>query len=285
VFFEFSQSVFVGYHNIILIHVVHYTIFFEFRKLADNDILRADSMHEASKRFLPLVITLAVIAVVGVFVFRVVLIYNKIQSGEINSSLDLGFGDSITTSPRLAQISNGVNPDEFQSVETTDDPSIGDADSKLTIVEFIDYGCEFCREASFSVRTLTMTYADRVRYIVRDFPVTELHPNAQIAAEASECAWAQDEEKFWAYHDILFQNQTDLSRPALREYARTVGLDVPAFDQCLASGKYRQEVLKDFEDGVGAGVVGTPTFFFNDQKVSGAIPSDTFREIIEAYLR
>lgn len=242
-------------------------------------------MAEAPKHIIPFIITLVVVAVLGVFVFRVVSIYNKIQSGEINSSLDLTFGDSVTTSPRLAQISNGIEADGLVDVATQDDPAIGNPDSKLTIVEFVDYGCRFSRDASFSIRAITMTYADRVRYIIRDFPVAELHPNAQMAAEAGECARAQDEDKFWAYHDILFQNQDDLSRSALREYARSVGLNTSTFDQCLASGRYRQEVLQDFEDGLNAGVAGTPTFFFNGQKVSGAIPLDTLREIIEAYLK
>ena len=241
-------------------------------------------MENNSRHIVPFIITLIVVLVLGGFVWRIISVYNKIQSGDISSSVDLTFGDSLTTSPRLNQIANGFENENFANVATDDDPSLGNPDAKLTIVEFADFGCPYCREASYSIRALTLTYADRVNYILRDFPITELHPNAQMAAEAGECAREQDEDKFWAYHDKLYQNQNDFSRAGLREYARSVGLNVSDFDQCLASGRYRQEVLGDFEDGLAAGVVGTPTFFFNGQKVAGAIPLDTLQSIVDAFL-
>lgn len=233
---------------------------------------------------LPLLVTLLVLGGLGAFVWRVVSIYGGIERGEITSSLDLTFQDSLTTSPRLSQIVRQTDPLLAQDVVTEDDPALGNPDATLTIVEFADFGCPFSREASFAIRSLALTYADRIRYIYRDFPITEVHPEAQMAAEAGECAREEGDDKFWAYHDTLYQNQNDLTRPALREYARAVGLNVSKFDQCLASGRYRFEVSTDFQDGIDAGVIGTPTFFFNGQKVSGAIPLETLRLIVDAYL-
>jgi len=242
-------------------------------------------MNERSRHFLPLVVTLVVLGVIGMFLLRVVRVYNGIQRGETENTFNTNFQNALTTSSRLAQIVESTDPLIVMDVATDDDPSIGEPDAKLTIVEFADFGCPYSREASFSIRALALTYADRIQFIYRDFPITELHPDAQMVAEAGECAREQSDQKFWAYHDILYQNQQDLTRPALREYARSVGLDVSKFDQCLASGRYRSEVLNDFQDGVDAGVVGTPTFFFNGQRVAGAIPIETLRLIIDAYLK
>ena len=243
-------------------------------------------MNDRSRHLAPLIITLVILGVLSVFIWCVAMVYTGIQSGDIQSSSDINLtsGEAITTSPRLAQIVRSVDPEQAMDVATDDDPSIGNPDAKLTIVEFADFGCPFSREASFSIRALALTYADRIEYIYRDFPITDSHPEAQMAAEAGECAREQDEDKFWAYHDTLYQNQDDLARSSLREYARAVGLNVSKFDQCLASGRYRQEVLEDFQDGVEAGVVGTPTFFFNGQRVAGAIPLETLRLIVDAYL-
>lgn len=241
-------------------------------------------MTHRTHRFLPLVVTLIALGLLGAFVWRIVGIYSGIQRGEIKSALDLTFQDSLTTSPRLAQIVQRTDPVQAQEVVSEDDPSLGNPEALLTIVEFADFGCPYSREASFAIRALSLAYADRVRYIYRDFPITEIHPDAQMAAEAGECARVEGDDKFWAYHDTLYQNQNDLTRPALREYARAVGLNVPKFDQCLASGRYRSEVTADIQDGIDAGVIGTPTFFFNGQKVSGAIPLETLRLITDVYL-
>ncbi|KKW44388.1 MAG: DSBA oxidoreductase [Parcubacteria group bacterium GW2011_GWA2_56_7] len=238
-------------------------------------------MSDASLRSLvPLALTLAVLAVVGVFVARVLVLYNVVQKEGVLPS-DLGT-DSITISPRLAATIARPNPNDVFDVVSDDDPSIGNAEAKLTIVEFADFGCPFSREASFAIRALALTYGDRIRYIYRDFPIPELHPDAQAAAEAGECA--DDQGKFWAYHDMLFQNQNDLSRPALRQYAASVGLNLAKFDQCMAGGRHRAEVLEDYQAGIDAQVFGTPTFFFNGQPVSGAIPLKDLQTLIEAFL-
>lgn len=229
-------------------------------------------------RYLSVIVTVLIIALVGIFVGRVVVLSNKIERGEL---VPLTPGN-MTISPRLSRVIASGDGEEIYDVASKDDPSIGPADAELTIVEFADFGCPYSEEASSAIRALSLTYGDRIRYVYRDFPITDLHPDAALAAEASGCA--NDQKKFWAFHDMLYQNQDDLSRASLREYARSVGLDVPRFDQCVFAGTHRNEVLADMQDGIDAGVVGTPTFFFNGRRVEGAIPLKTLEQIVDAFL-
>ncbi len=231
------------------------------------------------RRYLSLIITVLLLTLAGIFVGRVVWLSNKIQRGELLPTAP----GKIMLSPRLARSVTSSDAETIYSVASNDDPALGPKEAELTIVEFADFGCPYSREASTSIRALALTYGDRVRYIYRDFPISELHPDAVLAAEAGGCANAQG--KFWAFHDMMFQNQSDLSRGALREYARSIGMDVPRLDQCLSVGTYRNEVLSDIQDGMDAGVVGTPTFFFNGRRVEGVLPLETFRQIIEAFLQ
>ena len=168
-------------------------------------------------------------------------------------------------------------------VRVDGDPATGPPDAPVTIVEFSDFQCPYCQ--AFSQQTLPLilsTYRDRVRYVFRDFPIASIHPQAQKAAEAAECAFEQG--RFWEYHDRLFLHQGALSLADLKTHARAVGLDGQAFERCLESGKYAHEVQKDLEDGLTSGVTGTPTFFINGVKVEGAQPFSVFQAVIEREL-
>ena len=157
-----------------------------------------------------------------------------------------------------------------------DDPSWGPVDAPVTIIEFSDYQCPYCKR--FHDETLPQIqaiYEGQVRFVYRDFPLTSIHPHAQKAAEASECA--DDQGRFWDYHDLLWTNQQDLDVASLKAYAGELGLDTATFDDCLESGKNAQEVQKDYSDGVSYGVQGTPSFFINDVKVQGAQPFSVIR--------
>ena len=118
--------------------------------------------------------------------------------------------------------------------------------------------------------------------MVRDFPLSSIHPFAQKASEATECA--DDQDKFWEYHDRVFENQAAMTVEDLKGYAQEMGLDTGEFNECLDSGKYEQEVLQDMQDGRAAGVSGTPAFFINGQLVSGAQPFTVFQQIIDELL-
>jgi protein-disulfide isomerase len=176
-----------------------------------------------------------------------------------------------------------------------DDPSFGPEGAAVTIIEFSDFQCPFCKR--FREETLDQirqTYEGRVRFVYRDFPLSSIHAWAQMGAEAGECA--DDQDQFWAYHDLMLANQTALNQQlqaegidgvsgTFKSYAGQLGLDTGAFSDCLDSGKYQQEVQKDYTDGIAAGVTGTPGFFINGVEVKGAQPFSAFQGAIEAALQ
>src|SRR5262245_9620297 len=161
--------------------------------------------------------------------------------------------------PRAAQAPSA--PPSRVRTSIADAPSLGRPDAPVTLVEFSDYQCPFCQQ--FFVTTfpgLKKDYIDtgKVRYVFRDYPLDQIHPQARKAAEAAHCAG--DQGKYWEMHDLLFKNQRALTGPQLAEHARTVGLEPNAFGGCLSSGKYADRVSKGLEDGLAAGVQGTPSF-------------------------
>ncbi len=169
-------------------------------------------------------------------------------------------------------------------VNVSYDPSRvkGSSDAPVTIVEFSDFQCPYCQRASLSLGPLLEKYKGKVRLAFRDFPLEELHPQAEVAALASRCAAEQG--KFWEYHDMLFVNQTQLSAPDLKKYASTAALDQAKFDSCLDGRKYASQIDADVTAGRTAGVAGTPSFFINGVFLTGAQPNSAFEELIDQEL-
>jgi protein-disulfide isomerase len=139
--------------------------------------------------------------------------------------------------------------------------SRGDVSSPVTVVEFTDFQCSACGGMYPIAEDVLKAYGTRVHFVMRNFPLTSVHPNAYSAAQAAEAAKAQG--KFWEYIDLLFRNQNTLDRDSLKKYASQVGLDRKQFDAEFDSGKYEAVVRHDMEDGDGFGVEATPTFFIN----------------------
>jgi len=165
-----------------------------------------------------------------------------------------------------------------------DDPSQGSKDASVTIIEFSDFECPYCaRFYSQTMPQIRMNYidTDKVKFVYRDFPL-DFHQYAKKAAEAAECA--DEQGKFWEFHDKLYENQNALDNESLKQYAKDMGLKTDQFNTCLDSGKMTQEVLKDLEDGSSYGVTGTPTLFINGIKVVGAQPYEVFQKIIDQEL-
>ncbi len=158
----------------------------------------------------------------------------------------------------------------------------GNPDAPVTIVEFADYQCRFCKEVQETLKTIMTEYRGKVRLGFRDFPLRQVHPQAELAAEASRCAG--DQSKFWEYHDLLFVNQARLDKAGLMDNARSAGLDVPRFAACLASGDFKPFIENDLQLGTAAGVSGTPAFYINGVLLSGAQPRSAFEKIIDAEL-
>jgi len=182
-------------------------------------------------------------------------------------------------------------------ISLDNDPIRGDPNAPITIVEFSDFQCPFC--ARFHVQTLPLIIEEyieegKVNLVYRDFPIQSIHPNALPAAVAAECA--NEQGRYWEYHDMLFEKQNGWNRldsntaiSTFSQYATDVGLEQQQFDSCLGSGKYLEEVQGDLSDGRDYGISGTPGFFIgNDEigfvKLSGAQPFDSFKKIIDAQL-
>jgi protein-disulfide isomerase len=159
----------------------------------------------------------------------------------------------------------------------------GNKDAKVKIVEYSDFQCPFCERAYPILKQVIKDYGDKISFEYKHFPLSSIHPFAQKAAEASECAAEQG--KFWQFHDKDYENQQNLSLPALKEWAGEIGLNTATFNSCLDSGKYAGKVQVDLQAGQKLGVNGTPTTFINGQSVVGAQPYEAFKTIIDAELK
>ncbi len=161
-------------------------------------------------------------------------------------------------------------------------PSRGPQDAAVTIVEFSDYQCPFCKRAEPTVEQIAQRYPAQVRIVYRHFPLDNIHPEARGASEAAACA--EDQGKFWEYHAQVFESSPKLEKGALRQAAEKVKLDLASFDQCVGERRHQAKVEKDLEAGRAAGVSGTPAFFVNGIPLSGAQPVEKFVELIEREL-
>ena len=167
---------------------------------------------------------------------------------------------------------------------------MGSPDATVTIVEFTDFQCPFCQR--YTQQTLPQIKEDyvatgKVRYVLKHFPLTRIHPQAVPAAIASECAGEQG--KFWEMHDKLFDEQqqwsgNDDANSIFKGFAKDLGLDEEAFDECITAERYKDKVMANQEEGIAAGVQGTPAFFINGQFISGAQPYEVFKQIIDQAL-
>src|SRR5712691_693049 len=158
-------------------------------------------------------------------------------------------------------------------------PFRGSSAAPVTIVEFTDFQCPFCKRVQTTLEQVQSRYGEKVTVVHRDFPIDTLHPQARKAHEAARCA--NEQGKFWAYHDVLYANAPKAKPEQLKAYAQDVGLDLPAFEHCLDSGKYQAAVQQDVEEGGRFGVTGTPVFFINGRLLSGAQPLESFTRVIE----
>ena len=195
-------------------------------------------------------------------------------------------------------------PSKTGSVKASvdDDPVVGNKNAPVTMIEFSDYQCPFCRKFwSETLPSIKSEYIDtgKVKFVYRDFPLTSIHPSAEPAAEAAECArdLYGGDEAYFKMHDKIFSEQNILdggdpitgpvrgtaqfSADYLKQWAKDLGYNI---DSCLDSGKFRSEVQKDLSDATAAGGQGTPYFVINGKPLSGAQPFSAFKQIIDAEL-
>ena len=162
------------------------------------------------------------------------------------------------------------------------DPSLGRSSAPVTLIEFSDFQCPFCQRVAPTLKKVRDTYGDKVRIVWKDFPLTQIHPQAFKAGEAAHCAG--DQGKYWEYHDRLFANQQQLQPDELKKHAADLGLDATAFNACLDSSKYGERVRDGVAQGQRLGVNSTPTIYINGRVLSGAQPYETFVTVIDEEL-
>jgi predicted DsbA family dithiol-disulfide isomerase len=162
-------------------------------------------------------------------------------------------------------------------------PSIGPAAAPVVLVEFSDFQCPYCKRFSATIKEVLKQYGNKVRLVFRQFPLTNIHANAQRAAEASLCADAQG--RFWEMHDLLFENQNSLKDEDLKSRASKLGLDIAAFNACLDSKRYGAKIDEDMRSAAAVGVDGTPALFINGRFLYGSRPFEDIAEIIDQELK
>jgi protein-disulfide isomerase len=171
-----------------------------------------------------------------------------------------------------------LEPPRFAIAVPEGEPRKGLATAPIQIVEFSDFQCPYCNMAADTVRQVETKYGDKVSVVYRNFPLP-MHRRAHPAAEAAECA--NEQGKFWEYHDQLFANQRQSTDDDFATFAQTAGLDVTKFKDCYASGKYKDAVDADIHDGEKVGMSGTPGFYINGRMLSGAQPIEAFSDVID----
>ena len=163
-----------------------------------------------------------------------------------------------------------------------DDHVEGPDDAAITIVEYGDFQCPYCGQAYPIVKRLQSDFGGSLRLVFRNMPLTNVHPQAELAAETAEAVGLQG--KFWPMHDVLFENQRDLSGPAILRYVEDVGADLSQVANTLHDGVVQKRVKDDVESGIRSGVNGTPTFFVNGERYDGSWDYDTFHAYLEEML-
>ena len=220
------------------------------------------------------------------------------DSGVSNEELKEILSDiQVAPAPQPAQAPSQPSAPAIFRVSLDDDPVKGDPNAPVTVIEFSDFQCPFC--SRFYQQTLSQIEKDyidtgKVKFVYRDLPLDSIHPNARPAHIAAECA--DEQGKFWDYHDVLFDKQSEWSRlPAadlqstLNQYASDLGLQSSSFENCLKSEKIADEVNKDTLDAARLGATGTPAFYIGNEKdgfikLSGAQPYPRFQAVIDAQL-
>jgi protein-disulfide isomerase len=193
-------------------------------------------------------------------------------------------GQETSAAAAVAPPSQGIQIPENVNrydVDISGHPSIGPDDAPVTLVEFSDYECPYCKRWHDQVFTQILAeYGDRVKFVYRNMPI--IGRNAVQTAQAAYCAGEQN--AYWEYHDALFTYRYDFGGQAYELYARDLGLDAEALLDCLNSGRYADEVEQDLQAARDLGISSTPTFFVNGIPIVGAQPYSVFKQIIDLEL-
>jgi len=166
---------------------------------------------------------------------------------------------------------------------TTDDHVLGRPDASVTVLEYGDYECPYCRGAARDVAEMLGRYPASVRFVFRNFPIAQLHPHAEQAAEAAEAAGAQG--KFWPMYELLLQPASRLELGSLLDYAADLGLDLGRFRDEVTGRAYTGKIERDIQEGIRDGVNATPKFYVDGERIDGKLPLEGVEDAIRAAVR
>lgn len=160
---------------------------------------------------------------------------------------------------------------------------VGRPDARVTVTEFLDFQCPYCRAFAPTLRKLMLAYnPSDVKFVFRHFPIVDTHPYALAAAQAAVCA--KEQNKFLELHDLFYQDQDKITPDSFFDFADRAGLQREAFERCVAEERYQQFIVKDMSDGRALGIQGTPTTFVNEERIEGAQSEATVRRVIDKHL-
>lgn len=218
---------------------------------------------------------------VGYFSWHVVRDIFIIRSGKSPTELAKQELFRSTIARVIAQ--TDVKPEDIARIESDGDhPTLGNPSAKVRIVEFVDYQCPFSKEVAPTIRAFMTAHANDAYYILRDYPIKDVHPDAERVAVSAQCVFAQrSASRFWTFFDRVFSSQEKQSASDLRLYAAQTGVDLPAYDVCISDPSVLTAIQKSAEDAIAAGAEGTPTFFFNGVKIQGAMDPASLESIFQ----
>ncbi len=224
----------------------------------------------------------AVIAVIGMIIMGLALL----SGGDFGSS-NLGKASDYKAPAPVAGANDASNGGPIDTKIVAGDHVKGAKDAKVQLIEWSDFQCPFCQSFAETVDQLMKDYPNDLQVVYRHFPLDSIHPQARLAAEASECAAKQGEEKFWQFHDAVFAGQGQLTQGEtfLKGIAKNIGLNEGKFADCLSKGEGKAIVSEQYQAGLSVGVQGTPGSFLNGQPLGGAVPYEDLKAQIDALLQ
>lgn len=229
---------------------------------------------------LGLTIGIAAIATIGFFVMLGMYIKQTSKLAQVSPTQAGTDSNNANNDTNNAANNEPTAPKKIDIAVTDADHIRGKKDAPVTIIEFSDFQCPYCQRYHATMQQVMSAYPDKVRWVYKHFPLESIHPFARKAAEAAECA--SEQGKFWEYADKLYAGQASFSETFFSDLAREMKLDSNKFDECLANGKYRSVVDADYQQGLAAGVQGTPSNFVNGQELPGAVPFADVKSAIDS---
>ena len=214
------------------------------------------------------------------FVRQTMVFYQALKSGKepvLNTGIKKTYSGILQKNDTVL----GLNIEQIKAVAAGrgDDPFLGPASATRVVVQFMDYGCPYCKASAGTIRDLARLRPD-VKIIIRDFPIVELDPEAENAALAARCVWRYGgSEAFWRYHDMLYASQDSLSVDLMVMMGKNLGLD-SRFEACLKSKLTKPAVDQSLSDARAIGVSVTPTFFIDGKRIDGAADLQTILNVL-----